>query len=250
MEWPWSLIEKWSSLPALVHEHPSLAQPGLIRWQVNVYLMDSFWVWTNLLLKPNCTLINLQWTFICFLFSVNYIIMMSHQESDLSRLIQLCSKGKIIKPKSWAGIYINQWELQWISRLEKGVFVLNWICSLGTFCQEGFCGDSINTNCNCCSVAKWCLVFCDPMDCSTPGFPVLSPAPEVCSDSWALSWWCHQTISSSVTPCSSCPQSFLASGSFPVSQLFPSGGQSIGDSASASVLPMNIQGWFILGLTG
>ena len=223
MEWPWSLIEKWSSLPALVHEHPSLAQPGLIRWQVNVYLMDSFWVWTNLLLKPNCTLINLQWTFICFLFSVNYIIMMSHQESDLSRLIQLCSKGKIIKPKSWAGIYINQWELQWISRLEKGVFVLNWICSLGTFCQEGFCGDSINTNCNCCSVAKWCLVFCDPMDCSTPGFPVLSPAPEVCSDSWALSWWCHQTISSSVTPCSSCPQSFLASGSFPVSQLFASG---------------------------
>ena len=98
---------------------------------------------------------------------------MSHQESDLSRLIQLCSKGKIIKPKSWAGIYINQWELQWISRLEKGVFVLNWICSLGTFCQEGFCGDSINTNCSCCSVAKWCLAFCDPMDCSMPGFPVL-----------------------------------------------------------------------------
>ena len=69
----------------------------------------------------------------------------------------------------------------------------------------------------------------------------------VCSDSCPLSRWCHPTISSSVTPFSSCAQSFPASGSFPMSQLFASGGQSIG--TSASVLPINIQRWFPLGLT-
>ena len=84
------------------------------------------------------------------------------------------------------------------------------------------------------------------MDCSMPGFPVLSG---VSSNSCPLSWWCHPTISSSVVPFSSCRQSFLTSGSFPTSRLFASGGQSVGASAS-SVLPMNIQGWFPLGLTG
>jgi len=74
--------------------------------------------------------------------------------------------------------------------------------------------------------------------------------PGACADSCPSSWWCHPTISSSVVPFSSCPQSFPASGSFPKSQLFASGGQSIGASASATVLPMNIQGWFLLGLTG
>ena len=76
-----------------------------------------------------------------------------------------------------------------------------------------------------------------------------SPSPEVCSDSCPLSWWCYLTISSSATHRSSCPQSFPASGSFPVSHFFASGGQSIGASASASFLPMNIQGWFPLRLT-
>ena len=70
------------------------------------------------------------------------------------------------------------------------------------------------------------------------------------SNSCPSSWWCHPTTSSSVVPFSSCPQSFPASGSFPVSQLFTSSGESIGVCASASVLPMNIQGWFPLGLTG
>ena len=79
--------------------------------------------------------------------------------------------------------------------------------------------------------------------------PCPSLSPGVSLDSCPLSRWCHPTISSSV-PFSSCPQSFPASGSFLMSQLFASGGQSIGDSASASVLPMNIQGWFPLGLTG
>ena len=74
-----------------------------------------------------------------------------------------------------------------------------------------------------------------------------SPTPRVYSDSCPSSWWCHPAISSSVIPFS-CLQSFLASGSFPVSQLFSLGGQSIG--ASASVLPVHIQGWFPLGLAG
>ena len=71
-----------------------------------------------------------------------------------------------------------------------------------------------------------------------------------CSNSCPLSWWCHPPISSSVIPFSSCLQSCPASGSFPMSQFFPSGGQSIAASASTSVLPMNIQDWFPLGLTG
>ena len=81
-----------------------------------------------------------------------------------------------------------------------------------------------------------------------PGFPVLPLSPGACSNSCPLSRWCHPTISSSVAPFSSSPQSFPASGSFPMSWLFASGDQSIG--ASVSVLPMNIQGWFPLGLTG
>ena len=80
--------------------------------------------------------------------------------------------------------------------------------------------------------------------------PCLSPTPGVYSNSCPLSRWCHPTISSSVIPFSSRLQSFLASGCFPMSQLFASGGQSIGVSASPSVLPMNIQDWFPLGWTG
>ena len=80
--------------------------------------------------------------------------------------------------------------------------------------------------------------------------PCPSLSPRVCSDSRPFSWWCHPTTSSSVVTFFSCPQSFPASESFSVSQLFPSGGQSIGVSALASVLQMNIQGWFPLGLTG
>ena len=77
-----------------------------------------------------------------------------------------------------------------------------------------------------------------------------SPSPRACSNSCPLSQWCHPNISSSVTPFTSCLQSFLLSVSFPMSQFFASGYQSIGASASASVLPMNIQDWFCLGLTG
>ena len=77
-----------------------------------------------------------------------------------------------------------------------------------------------------------------------------SPTPRVYTDSCPLSQWCHPAISSSIIPFSSCPQSFPASGSFQMSQLFASGGQSIGVSASASVLPVNTQVWSPLGWTG
>ena len=99
------------------------------------------------------------------------------------------------------------------------------------------------------SIAQSCPALCNTMNCSMPGFPVLHYLQE-CSNSCALSQWGHPTFWSSVTPFSSCPQSFPESGSFPTSQLFVSGGQSTRASASVSVLPMNIQGWFPLGLTG
>ena len=80
--------------------------------------------------------------------------------------------------------------------------------------------------------------------------PCSSPTPGAYSNSCPLSWWCDPTISSSVIPFSSRLQSFPASWAFPMSQFFTSGGQSIGASASTSVLPMNIQDWFPLGWTG
>ena len=80
--------------------------------------------------------------------------------------------------------------------------------------------------------------------------PCPSPTPRVYPNSCTSSWWCHPAISSSVIPFSSCPQSLPASGTFPMSQLFAWGGQSIGVSASASVLPMNTQDWSPLVWTG
>ena len=94
------------------------------------------------------------------------------------------------------------------------------------------------------SVSLW------PHGLQHPSPPCPSPTPGVYSNSCPLSRWCHPTILSSVVPFSSCLQSFPASGSFPMSQFFTFGGQSIGVSASASVLPINIQDWFPLGLTG
>ena len=99
------------------------------------------------------------------------------------------------------------------------------------------------------SVAQSCPTLCNPMDCSMPGFPVHHQIPEL-AETCPLSWWYHPTISSSVVPFSSCLQSFPELGSFPMSQLFTSGAQSIGVSALASVLQMNIQDGFPLGLTG
>ena len=94
-----------------------------------------------------------------------------------------------------------------------------------------------------------CPTLCDPVDCSKPdSCPSLSSG--VCSDSYSLSWWCYPNISSSIAHISFWLQSFSASGSILMSQLFTSRGQSIGASASASVLSMKSQGWFLLGLAG
>ena len=89
-----------------------------------------------------------------------------------------------------------------------------------------------------------------PHGCQHTRHPCPSPTPRIYSNSHPLSQWCYPTISSSVVPFSSCPQSFPASGSFQISQYFASGGQGIGASASASVIAMNIQDWFPLGWTG
>ena len=109
-----------------------------------------------------------------------------------------------------------------------------------------------------CTIIFYCICCCSVLSnvqlyvtswTSVHQASLSSPFPRVCSNSCPLSWWCHPVISSFAAPFSSYPQSFPASGSFPVSQLFTSSGQSFGTSASASVLPMNIQGWFPLGLT-
>ena len=103
-------------------------------------------------------------------------------------------------------------------------------------------------HCYCCSVtAQFCPTLCDPIDCRAPGLPVLHRLPE---SAQTHAHWVGDAIQPShpLVPFSSCLQSFPASGSFPMSQLFTSGSQSTG--ASALVLPVNIQDWFPLGLTG
>ena len=103
------------------------------------------------------------------------------------------------------------------------------------------------------SIQLSCSVMSDslqPHGLQHTRLPCPSPTPRACSNSCPLRWWCHPTFSSSVVPFSSGLQSFPASGSFLMSQFFPSDGQSIGASVSASVLPINIQDWFPLGWTG
>ena len=105
----------------------------------------------------------------------------------------------------------------------------------------------------CASIQFSHSVMCDslqPHGLQHARLPCPSPTLGVFSNSCPLSWWCHPTISSSVIPFSSCLQPFPASGSFPMSQFFTLGSQSIGASASTSVLPMNIKDWFPLGWTG
>jgi len=110
-----------------------------------------------------------------------------------------------------------------------------------------------NTLCSFISFQFSCSVVSDSLQPHEPQHtrpPCPSPTPWVHPNPCPLSWWCYPTISSSVVPFSSCPQSFPASGSFPTSQLFVSGGQTIGFSASTSVLPKNTQDWSPLGWTG
>ena len=100
------------------------------------------------------------------------------------------------------------------------------------------------------SITQFCPTLCNPMNCSTPSFPVHLQLPELAQTHVHRVCDAIQPSHPMSSPFSSCLQSFLASGSFSMSQFFPSGGQHIGASASASVLPMNIQDRFPLGLTG
>ena len=113
-------------------------------------------------------------------------------------------------------------------------------------CLTCFCLLSISSVQFSCSVVS---DFLWPHELQHTRSPCPTSTLEAHPDSCPLSWWCHPTISSSLVPFSSCPQSFPASGSFQMSQLFASGGQSTGVPASASVLPMNIQDWSPLGWT-
>ena len=100
------------------------------------------------------------------------------------------------------------------------------------------------------SVALLCPTLWDPHGLQHTRPPCPSPTPGACSNPCPSSWWSHPTISFSVGPFSSCLQSFTGSGSFPMRWLFASSGQNIGTSTSVSVLTLNIQDWFPLGLTG
>ena len=149
-------------------------------------------------------------------------------QGTLKRLLQHHSSKASILGRS--AVFIVQ--LLWISSLSAG--------DLSTAVCFGWS----------CSGSKSCSILCHLMDYSLWGSSVLHFLPEFASDSCPLSQWCQPTISSSVIPFSSRLQSFPASGFFffsPMSQLFASRAQSIG--ASASVLPVSIQGWFPLGLT-
>ena len=165
-------------------------------------------------------------------------------------------------------------------QIKRFVVTLRWAKSVGTIFQQHFlsvsyCGNSCNISsffiiivfsvvtCNqwslalrlwhsegsVSSAARLCLTLCSPHGLQHARLASPPPAPGACSNSCPLSRWCHPTMSCSVVPFSSCLQSFSALGFFPRSQFFTSGGQTIGVSALASVLPMNIQDWFPLGLT-
>ena len=141
-------------------------------------------------------------------------------------------------------------EIIWpfLEALSNCPVIFNWKTRTHAFMP--ICSDIVFTVCRCCySVTKSCPTLLDHWTAAHQALLSFTP-PTVCSNSRPLSQWCHPTIFSFVIPFSSCLQSFPASGSFRMSQLFTSGGQSIGVSASASTLPMNIQGWFPLGWTG
>ena len=132
----------------------------------------------------------------------------------------------------------NLWIIIWDRPFEMCSFLTVSLCgSIFTF-------SSVQFSCSVVSNSLW------PHGLQHTRPPCPSPTPRVYSNSCPLRWWCHPTISCSVVPFSSCPQYFPASGSFWMTQFFTSDGQSIRVSASASVLPMNIQDWFPLGWTG
>ena len=126
------------------------------------------------------------------------------------------------------------------------IFIFAWLTLLDMIMSRSIhvAVRSVQFSCSVVSDSLW------PHGLQHTRLPCPSPTPRAYSNSYPFSQWCHPTISSSVVPFSSCLQSFPASGSFQMSQFFTSGGQSIGVSASVWVLPVNIQDWFPLGLTG
>ena len=135
----------------------------------------------------------------------------------------------------------QMWQHIWntVSRKLIGLTVLLRACHICTCCLS-----SVHFSCSVMSDSLW------PHESQHARPPCPSPTPGVHTNSCPSSWWCHPAISSSVVPFSSCPQSLPASGSFPMSQFFTWGGQSIGVSALASFLSMNTQDWSPLGWTG
>ena len=148
---------------------------------------------------------------------------------------------------SFSSYYNNYWErIRQISSWLLRIFYLSFkFCHFGFVYPEAVIIEALEFRVVRQSVQ---LLSCVPLFGTR--LPCPSPTPEACSISCPLSRWCHPTVSSSVVPFSHCFQSFPASESFLMSQFFPSGGQSTGASASASVLPVNIQDWFPLGWTG
>ena len=146
-------------------------------------------------------------------------------------------EAKAVRRKSTVHIWVGLRAITWVHQFGAKTFPLPLLILLDQFRSVQFSHSVVSDSSR-------------PHGLQHDRPPCPSPNPRVYSDSCPLSRWCHPTISSSVIPFSSCLQSFPGSGSFPMSQFFTSGGQSIGVSASTSVLPMNIQDLFPLGWTG
>ena len=166
-------------------------------------------------------------------FSDNGIL----QARILEWVVILFSRGSSwVRDQTWISCIANRFFTIWATREAH--------MKAGLKCQPGYQFSSVQFSR---SVMSDSLL---PHESQHARPPCPSPTPRVYSNSCPSSRWCHPTISSSVVPFSSCPQSLPASGSFPRSQLFTRDGQSTGVSASASVLPMNTQDWSPLGWTG
>jgi len=167
-------------------------------------------------------------------------------------LVRMAIMKKSTDDKCWRGYGENGpllhcwWDCKLVQplwRLELPQKIKNRITIWSNNPNPGHISSQVHFSCSVVSDSLW------PHEPQHARPPCPSPTPGIHPNPRPLSWWCCPTVSSSFVPYFSCPQSFPASGSFPMSQLFTSSGQSIGVSASASVLPMNIQDWFPLGWT-
>ena len=166
------------------------------------------------------------------------------------RLVK-CKPGHVWRPYSLFLCFLGGAHWRW--QKMKTTHKVKWGCCEGELWGSFIIVAKPVYSANMSSVQFSCSVVSDslqPHGLQHTRPPCPSPTPRAYSNSCPLSQWCHPTISSSVIPFSSHPQSFPASGSFQITQFFASGGQSFGASALASVLPMNIQDWFPLGWTG